>query len=52
MIEIKGIGSKRKLLIEKHRDFIEALEKEGRNVFSAGVETHGGIVYFALILNK
>lgn len=52
MKEVKGIGSKRKLLIEKHRDFIEVLEKEGQNVFSAGVETHNGITYFTVVLNK
>ena len=52
MKEVKGIGSKLKLLIEKHRDFIKILEKEGENVFSAGVETHDGIVYFTVVLNK
>lgn len=52
MKEVKGIGSKRKLLIEKHRDLIKALETEGSNVFSAGVETYNGITYFAVVLKK
>lgn len=49
---VEGIGGKRKMLIERHRDFIETLEKEGDNVFSAGVEQHNGIVYFTVVLNK
>lgn len=52
MIEVKGIGGKRKLLIENYREFLRVLETEGRNVFSASVETRKDITYFAIVLNK
>lgn len=52
MIETKGIGSMRKLLIEHYPEFMEVLAREGRNVFSAGTETHDGITYFRIILKK
>lgn len=52
MIEEKGIGGKRKLLIERHSEFLNILREEGRNVFSAGTEERNGICYFRVILNK
>lgn len=52
MLEEKGIGGMRKLLIEHYPEFMDVLKKEGRNVFSAGTETHGGITYFRIVLKK
>lgn len=52
MIETSGIGSKRKLLIEHYSEFMAVLNMEGENVFSAGVETHGEITYFCIVLNR
>ena len=52
MIETSGIGGKRKLLIEHHAEFMDVLNQEGGNVFSAGVETHNGITFFSIVLNR
>lgn len=50
MIEMKGIGGMRKLLIEHYGEFMDVLQREGNNVFSAGTETHKGITYFRIVL--
>ena len=52
MIELKGIGGGRKLLVERYQDFRAILQKEGSNVFSAGTETHDHITYFRIMLKK
>lgn len=52
MIETKGLGGHRKLLIERYTEFMKILHNEGDNVFSVGTETLDGIVYFRIVLKK
>lgn len=52
MIEKKGLAGARKLLIERYDEFMEVLKREGRNVASAGIETHDYITYFRIILKR
>ena len=52
MIEQKGIGGMRKLLIEHYGEFMDILKMEGDNVFSAGTEMHNDIIYFRIVLKK
>lgn len=52
MIETKGLGGMRKLLVEHYKEFRDVLKREGPNVFSAGTETHDHITYFRIILKR
>ena len=52
MIELKGIGGHRKLLVERYQDFRAILQREGSNVFSAGTETRNYTTYFRVVLKK
>lgn len=52
MIETKGIGGTRKLLIEHYDEFMEVLKKEGPNVAYVGIETHNFVSYFWIILKR
>lgn len=51
-MERKGLGSHRVLLIEHLSDYMQILQREGDNVFSSGVETHGETTYFRIVLKK
>ena len=52
MIETKGLGGMRKLLIENYAEFMDVLKREGANVFTAGTETINYTVYFRVILKR
>lgn len=52
MVETKGIGGCRKLLIERYSDFMDVLKKEGQNVAYVGTETHNLTTYFYVCLKK
>ena len=42
----------RKLLILRYVNFLEALKREGDNVFSVHIEWHDYTEYFAIMLRK
>ena len=50
MIETKGLGSTRKLLIERHAELMDVLKREGSNVYAVGIETVNYVEYFRVIL--
>lgn len=52
MIETKGLGGTRKLLIERYAEFMDVLKREGTNVVTVGVETINCTTYFRVILKR
>lgn len=52
MIETKGLGGMRKLLIERYADFMDVLKREGSNVFTVGTETINYTTYYRVILKR
>lgn len=50
MIETKGLGGTRKLLIERYAEFMDVLKREGSNVYAAGIETVNHTAYFRVLL--
>lgn len=52
MIETKGLGGMRKLLIERYAEFMDVLKREGSNVFTVGIETINHTTYFRVILKR
>lgn len=52
MIETKGLGGMRKLLIERYAELRDVLKREGSNVFTVGTETINHTTYFRVILKR